>query len=73
MQNLLIKNGKVLLFKNDDVVIENKDILIQNGKIEKIENNIDYENAYVINAKNQIVMPGLINMHAHIPMSIYRR
>ncbi len=72
MQNLLIKNGKVLLFKNDDVVIENKDILVQNGEIEKIENNINYEDAYVINAKDKIVMPGLINTHAHIPMSIFR-
>lgn len=72
MQDLLIKNGKVLLFKNNDVVIENKDILVHNGKIQKIENNINYEDAYVIDAKNKIVMPGLINTHAHIPMSIFR-
>ncbi len=86
MQSLLIKNGKVLLFKNDDVIIEPKDILIQNGKIAKIENriteddisenitesNANSEKIYTINAKGTIVMPGLINTHAHIPMSIFR-
>lgn len=75
MQNLLIKNAKVLLFKDNDVVIEPKEILVQNGKIEKIEeklNEEEYGQAYVINAQECIAMPGLINTHAHIPMSIFR-
>lgn len=72
MKTLLIKNGKVLLFKNNDVVIEQKDVLIENGKITKIEENIDLKAEKIINAKNHIVMPGLINTHAHIPMSIFR-
>ena len=120
MKNLLIKGGKVLLFKDNDVVIENKDIFIQNGKIAKIGDNLNIEEIakivdnlntkeitklksfnvserrnvnntsevqnvndtsiieknneeiYTINAENTIVMPGLINTHAHIPMSIFR-
>ena len=77
MQDLLIKNGKVLLFKENDVVIESKDILVQNGKITKIEDCIENEQIQnveikVIDAIKHIVMPGLINTHAHIPMSIFR-
>ncbi len=74
MQNLLIKNGKVVLFKQDDVIIEKKDILVQNGKITRIEENINCENddTKIIDATNNVVMPGLINTHAHIPMSIFR-
>ncbi len=73
MQDLLIKNGKVLLFENNDVVIKNKDILVKNGKIEKVEDKIQENlSVYEIDAKECIVMPGLINTHAHIPMSIFR-
>lgn len=73
MQDLLIKNGKVLLFKNKDVKIEKKDILIENGKIARIEEKIEArKDVKVIDVESHIVMPGLINTHAHIPMSIFR-
>src|SRR5690625_925498 len=75
MQDLLIKNGNVLLFQDDDILIKNKDILIKNGEIIKIEDEISEnltKNIKIINAKDHIVMPGLINTHAHIPMSIFR-
>lgn len=72
MNKILIKNGKVLLLKNEDIVIENKDILIENGKIVKIEINIQDNADKIIDAQNHIIMPGLINTHAHIPMSIFR-
>ena len=72
MNSILIKNGKVLLFKDDDVIIEKKDVLIDNGKITKIEDKIEEQADKIINAQDHIVMPGLINTHAHIPMSIFR-
>lgn len=69
---MIIKNGQVVLFENEDVVIKNKDIKIENGKITKIDDNIDNENDEIIDAKGNIVMPGLINTHSHIAMSIFR-
>ena len=77
MQDLLIKNGIVFVYQKDDITLEEKDLLIQNGKIVKIEKNIEKteiltENLKIIDATNHIIVPGLINTHAHIPMSIFR-
>ncbi len=70
---MIIKNGNVLIFENNDVKIEELDIRIEANKIEKMEKKIEsYEGEKVINATNKIVMPGLINTHAHIAMSIFR-
>ena len=33
MNSILIKNGKVLIFRDNDVITEKKDVLIDNGKI----------------------------------------
>lgn len=70
---MIIKNGKVLLFKDNDVVIENNDIKIKDGKIAKIGSELEIEDGEkVIDAKDKVVMPGLINTHTHIAMSIFR-
>ena len=70
---MIIKNGKVLLFKDNDVIVEDVDVKIKEGKITKIGNNFEIEEGEkVIDAKNKVVMPGLINTHTHIAMSIFR-
>ena len=71
-QTILIKNAKVLLLEENDVVVKSGEILIQNGKIAKIEEKIQCPQAYIIDAKDCIVMPGLINTHSHVAMSIFR-
>ena len=70
---MLIKNGKVVIFENDDVIIKDIDLKIENGKIVKIDKNIKQEeNEKVIDATGKVVMPGMINTHCHSPMSIFR-
>ena len=70
---MVIKNGKVVLFENDDVIIKKVDIRIENGKIEKVQEKIEPKaDEEVIDATNKVIMPGLINTHCHSAMSIFR-
>lgn len=53
-------------------IYENIDIVIKDDEI--IDLVKDYKGEYdeLIDATNKIVMPGLINAHTHIPMSLFR-
>lgn len=67
---ILIKNGLVVTVnKNDE--IKKMDILIENDEIKFLGN---YNGPYdkLINAENKVIMPGLINTHTHLGMSIFR-
>lgn len=70
----LIKNCNLISMDNSRPKLEkNIDILIEENKIKKIEKNINEENIdKLINAENKYVLPGFINTHAHIGMSIFR-
>ncbi len=71
---ILIKNANLISMDiKREKYEKNIDILINNANIEKIEKNIlADEETKIIDATNKIVMPGLINTHVHLPMSIFR-
>ncbi len=71
---ILIKNCNLISMDEKREKFEYAiDILINNNKIEKIEKNITAEKNYkIIDASNRYVLPGFINTHAHIGMSIFR-
>ena len=68
----LIKNAYILDMVGEIADIRKSDILINDNRIEKIEKEIDDEVDEKINAKNMLVMPGLVNTHTHLAMSIFR-
>lgn len=68
----LITNAYILDMVGDKANIRKSDILISNNIIQKIDKEIDEEVDEKINAKNMIVMPGLVNTHTHLAMSIFR-
>lgn len=71
MGKILIKNANLVSMK-EEKIIYGIDILIENNLIIKIDRNIEESTEKIIDATGKIVMPGLINTHAHIPMSIFR-
>ena len=68
----LIKNATLLDMVDDVPNIRKTDILIEDNKIAKIEEKIENDQAQVIDAKEKVVMPGLVNTHTHLAMSIFR-
>ena len=71
---MLIQNAILISMDEKREKIEpGMDIRIRKDKIETIGKHLAPEqNEKIIDATNKVVMPGLINTHAHIPMSIFR-
>lgn len=73
--SLIIKNGQVLTMNaekevfNDGVVIINNDEIVAVGDASLLE---QYTSDNIIDAKDGIVMPGMINTHNHLPMIAFR-
>ena len=69
----LITNAYVLDMLGDEPDIKKSDILIEDNIIIKMERDLSEEIVdEKINAKNMVVMPGLVNTHTHLAMSIFR-
>ena len=63
--NVLIKGGTVLTITKG--VLENTDVLIEDGKISKIGQDLKAKSGIqTIDAKGKFVMPGIIDAHSHI-------
>ena len=63
--NLLIKNGHIIDPADNREGIA--DILIQNGRIMQVDQNISVSpDVELIDAAGQLVVPGLIDMHTHL-------
>ena len=71
---ILIKNCTLISMDEKREKLENNmDILIAENKISKIGKNLEAaEGTKVIDAGGKVAMPGLINTHSHISMSVFR-
>lgn len=74
--DIVVHNGTIITMNSNFDIIENGLICIKNGKFVKVKsrsNNFPLPEAIeVINADGGIIMPGLVNTHTHLPMSLFR-
>jgi 5-methylthioadenosine/S-adenosylhomocysteine deaminase len=74
--NIIIHNGTVITMNSDFEIIENGMVCIKNDKLVNIESlkrdSALPEGETIIDAQGGIIMPGLVNTHTHLPMSLFR-
>ncbi|MFP4193446.1 MAG: amidohydrolase [Desulfobacterales bacterium] len=71
----LIKNGIVVTVNPDFDIIENGAVAVKDGKIVyagSADGIKEQDAPRAIDAAGCIVMPGLVNTHTHLPMSLFR-
>ena len=64
MSRMLIRNGRIIDPANQ--IDATGDLLIRDGKIDRIGDRIETEASQTIDATGLIVIPGLIDMHVHL-------
>jgi len=69
--DLLIRNARYILMADDHAaVVHNASIAIDDGRIVAVGEPIDARE--VIDADGCLVMPGFVNLHTHLPMTLLR-
>ena len=73
MSKILIKNAIIVTMDKKNTII-NGDLLIDNSRISKIAEKIPTTNdvSKVIDAKGNVIMPGLINCHTQVGKTLFR-
>src|SRR3954469_20705201 len=74
--DLIIRGGTVVTMDGSRRVIENGGIAVKDGRIVAVDTaavmDLNYSSRQVIEAQGKVVIPGLINGHTHIPMTLFR-
>ncbi len=70
MADLILKGGKVLTMNG--TIIDEGVVVVDNGLITFVGKDTKEKADKVIDAKGCAVMPGLINAHTHLPMTLFR-
>lgn len=73
--DILVLNGTVLTMDSTDTRINNGAIAIRGDKILALgpaENFSTWRATVAIDACNGVIMPGLVNTHTHLPMTLFR-
>ena len=70
MADLIIKGGHVITI--DGAVIDNGTVVVDNGIITYVGKDTKEKADRVIDAKDCVVLPGLVNAHTHVSMTLFR-
>lgn len=70
---MILENIRYLVTQDPDRrILENVDLLIEDGKIAGLGKGFDTSGHEVIDCSSKVVLPGLVNAHTHVPMAILR-
>lgn len=72
MADIIIKNAYVLTMDPDLGDLKNGVVVIEDGRIMEIGEKTNESAETVIDAKQSVVMPGLVNTHTHAAMTLFR-
>jgi len=74
--DLIIRGGTVVTMDGERRVVENGGVAVESGRIVSVGNAADIDRAYaareIVNAAGKVIIPGLINGHTHVPMTLFR-
>ncbi len=74
--DLVVRGGTVVTMDAARRVIEDGAVAVSGGKIVAVGKRADVERRFsgreVIDATGRVVMPGLVNGHTHVPMTLFR-
>ena len=74
--DLLVSGGTVVTMDGTRRVLEDGAVAVKEGEIVAVASRAELEAKYkaaaTINAKGKLVLPGFINGHTHVPMTLFR-
>src|SRR5947207_2056515 len=74
--DLIVRGGTVVTMDGSRRVIENGGVAIKGGRIVALGHTAEIDRTYdareIINAGGKVIIPGLINGHTHVPMTLFR-
>jgi 5-methylthioadenosine/S-adenosylhomocysteine deaminase len=74
--DLLINGGTVVTMDGDRLILEDGAVVVKGDVITAIGFRTDLEKKYIadqtIDARGKLVLPGFINGHTHVPMTLFR-
>ncbi|MEM3556266.1 MAG: amidohydrolase [Candidatus Micrarchaeia archaeon] len=70
--SILIKNVDVLTQNERREFLRGVDVFIQENRIERIGKNIKEKADFRIDGRGKLALPGLINTHTHLAMTLFR-
>ena len=74
--DLIIRGGTIVTMDGSRRVIDNGGVAVKGGRIVAVGATAEIDRNYaareVINATDKVVIPGLINGHTHVPMTLFR-
>lgn len=74
--DLIVQNGTVVTMNAQRQLVKNGAIAVNRGKIVAVGTAAEiarkFSSKQTVNASGKVVIPGLINTHTHVPMSLFR-